>query len=111
MGQVDWVRKPASLWSVGEIQALEQLEEGPYLEFKKPSEFFINNNFSLDTFTSEILETISAFLNSDGGVLLIGVQTTGLATEKRVEKLRPLNEWESKQTLEHLGTSSQSNWF
>ena len=79
------------------------MKRGPYLEFKKPNEFMVQDKFSWDRFSEELAETVSAFLNSDGGVLLIGVQTDRVAADKRAERLKQHGEWVSNQTLEHVG--------
>lgn len=70
-----YFEKRANLWEVEDIAELVGAAEGIYLEFKKPSEFIRNGAFSRDLAAQELAETISAFLNSDGGVILIGVQT------------------------------------
>ncbi|MFC1919066.1 helix-turn-helix domain-containing protein [Chloroflexota bacterium] len=77
-------------------------EEGVYLEFKKPSEFIHDNHFSRDEFARELTETVSAFLNSDGGVILIGVQTDEHERDKKIEYLKSPENWALTQTLEHL---------
>ncbi len=75
MSERTYAEKQTSSWKVSDIEELAGTEEGPYLEFKKPSEFVKNQRFSREAFTRELTETVSAFLNSDGGVILVGVQT------------------------------------
>jgi len=95
-----YFEKRASSWEVPDIEKLAGTEEGVYLEFKKPSEFV-----QRDLAIRELIETISAFLNSDGGVMLIGVQTERHKRDKKTELLKPLEAWSSAQTFEHLGIS------
>jgi predicted HTH transcriptional regulator len=70
-----YFEKRASLWKILDIQELAGTEENVHSEFKKPSELLHNNTFARDKFAKDLAETVSAFLNSDGGVILIGVQT------------------------------------
>ena len=56
--------KQASLWAISDIEKLAGIGEGPYLEFKKPSEFIEKRGFSREVFTMQLTETVSAFLNS-----------------------------------------------
>jgi len=94
--------KPASLWAISDIEELAGTGEGPYLEFKKPSEFIEKGVFSREGFTIQLTETVSAFLNSDGGVIIVGVQTERDLRDKKVELMKPLATWSPEQTLEHL---------
>jgi hypothetical protein len=109
MSQRDWIDKPASIWEVPDLEQLALAEEGPYLEFKKPSEFIKAGQFSWDTFSEEVSETASAFLNADGGVLLIGVQTNKAPGDGRTESLKPVEDWTPDQTFEHLNVSLTSS--
>ena len=95
--------KPASSWEVSDIEKLVGTEEGIYLEFKRPSEFVKNGKFSSDWAAKELTETVSAFLNSDGGIMLVGVQTDKHKTDRKIEFLKPLEEWSSNQTWEYFG--------
>jgi len=97
--------KQASSWEVSDVAKLAGTEEGVYLELKKPSEFIKNGNFSRDLAARELTETVSAFLNSDGGIILVGVQTDKHKRDKKTELLKPLDTWTSDQTFEHLGIS------
>jgi len=91
MSESMYFKKRASLWEVSDISKLAGTEEGVYLEFKKPSEFIDRGNFSRDRFASELTETVSAFLNSDGGVILVGVQTEEHRRDRKTELLKPLD--------------------
>lgn len=105
-----YFEKRANLWEVEDIAQLAGAAEGIYLEFKKPSEFIRNGVFSRDLVAQELAETISAFLNSDGGVILIGVQTDKPNKDKKIEILKPLDSWLLDHSFEHLGielTASQ----
>jgi len=101
--------KRATSWKVTDIAALAGIEEGVYLEFKKPSELIQNEKFARDKFTKELVETVSAFLNSDGGVILVGVQTDKHSRDRKIEFLKSLDTWAPDQTLEHLGISLTSS--
>lgn len=100
-----YFEKRANSWKVPDIEKLAGIEEGIYLEFKKPSEFFQNEKFARDKFTKELAETVSAFLNSDGGVILVGVQTDKHSRDRKTEFLKSLDTWVSDQTFERLGIS------
>ncbi|GEM_PF-3502652 len=100
-----YFEKQATLWESSDIEKLAGTEEGVYLEFKKPSEFVPNGTFSREMIAKELTETVSAFLNSDGGVILFGVQTDRNKTDKKIELLKPFKAWSSDNTLEHLGIS------
>lgn len=97
--------KPANSWELPDIDELAGTEEGIYLEFKRPSEFVQEGNFSPNRCATELAETVSAFLNSDGGVILLGVQTDKPNRDKRTEVLKRFQTWSSDQTFEHLGIS------
>lgn len=94
--------KQANSWELADIDKLVGTEEGVYLEFKKPSEFMREGKFSPDLLSAEMSETVSAFLNSDGGVILLGVQTDKPNKDKRTEALKKIETWSSDQTFEHL---------
>lgn len=105
MNESMYSEKQASSWEVADIEKLAGTQEGVYLEFKKPSEFVQRGNFSRDLVATELTETVSAFLNSDGGVMLVGVQTDKYKRDKKTELLKPLGAWSSDQTFEHLKIS------
>jgi len=105
MSESTYSQKQATLWEVADIEKLIGTQESVYLEFKKPSEFVQKGHFSRDLFVNELTETISAFLNSDGGIILVGVQTEGYGIDRKAELLKPLGDWASDQSFEHLGVS------
>ncbi|MBI4267827.1 MAG: ATP-binding protein [Chloroflexi bacterium] len=105
MSESTYSEKRASSWEVSDIGKLAGTEEGVYLEFKKLSEFVRAGKFSPDLFAKELSETVSAFLNSDGGVVLIGVQTDKHNKDRKTEVLRRLEAWSIDQTFEHLDIS------
>ena len=109
MTQESWAHKRAPQWTLEDFGELAQAEEGEYLEFKKPLEFIKQSKFSRDVFATEVTETLSAFLNSDGGVLLIGVQTDKLATDRKTESLKAVAEWKYDGTLEAQGITLSSS--
>ena len=102
MTESDWVRKPAPEWQVVDLQNVAGAEEGAYLELKKASEFIRNGRFSWDVFAEQLASTASAFLNSDGGILLLGVQTVQHEADKKRESLAPLADWVIGQTFGSL---------
>ena len=105
MHQSSGSEKQASSWEVSDIAKLAGTEEGVYREFKKPSEFIKNGSFSRDLAAKELTETVSAFLNSDGGIILVGVQTDKHKRDKKTELLKSFDTWTYDQTFEHLGIS------
>lgn len=106
MNGSEWIDKPAAAWRLQDLEGLAGAEEGVYLEFKRPNEFMDQGGkFSPDRLSTELAETVSAFLNSAGGVLLIGVQTNKSDRDKKSEVLRPPKEWVVDQTFEHLKVS------
>jgi hypothetical protein len=105
MSQNEDRAKNANTWDLQDLEALVGAEEGTYLEFKKPSEFMKDGKFSWDIISEELAETVSAFLNSDGGTILIGVQTDKDNRDKKVERLRNIKIWAQDQTFENLKVS------
>ena len=101
--------KPASQWTVQDVEALENLEEGAYLEFKKATEFLTNGQFDRSKLIDELVETASAFLNADGGTILLEVQTYPSADDKRVEYLKPTVDWEWSGTLEEWSINQSAS--
>ena len=95
MNESIYSQKQASSWEVPDIEKLAGTQEGVHLEFKKPSEFIQRGRYDRDLFTTELTETVSAFLNSDGGVILIGVQTEEHRRDRKTELLKPLGAWSS----------------
>ena len=105
MNERPYTEKPASLWDIADIEKLAGTQEDVYLEFKKPSEFVQKGHFSRDVLIKELTETVSAFLNSDGGVILVGVQTEVHGRDRKTELLKPLAGWSYNQSFENLGIS------
>ena len=105
MSESIYSQKQASSWEVSDIEKLAGTQEDVHLEFKKPSEFIQRGRYDRDRLTTELTETVSAFLNSDGGVILIGVQTEEHRRDRKTELLKPLEAWSSDQSFEHLGIS------
>ena len=101
--------KPAPQWTVQDIEAWVGFEEGAYLEFKKATEFLTNGQYVRSKLVEEIVETASAFLNADGGTILLGVQTDLSADDKRVEYLKPTVGWERPETLEERGINQTAS--
>ena len=97
--------KPASQWDINDLRDLANAEpqESLYLEFKKPGEFLVNGIYSPDILAEELAETSSAFLNSDGGIILLGVQTNSV--DPKTETLKPLDDWDDQNTFERRGIS------
>lgn len=68
-GKTDLARVP--------ISELIKRGEGHTLEFKETLEYDIEQNRHESSLNKECLKTIAAFLNTDGGTLLIGVKDSG----------------------------------
>jgi hypothetical protein len=83
--------------------------EGPSLEFKSSllcSMYHWNHDGSLielPSLTGEVLRTICAFLNSDGGELLVGVDDEG-ATCGGVQRDLELKNWSLDKWQRHFGS-------
>ena len=104
MPEKGWLQRSATEWTEEALNDLVGFEEGLFLEFKKASEFLQDANLSRDKLKREIAETVSAFLNSAGGVLLIGVQTEQDNEDRKLERLKPTIDWNQEESLENLGT-------
>ena len=100
MVERSWLDKQASEWTTQALIDLAGESEGQYLEYKKASEFDRNGVFRRNTLKKELTETASAFLNADGGVVLLGVQTRG---PQDAEILEPLGAWSFDDTLGRRG--------
>lgn len=103
MSQPTYLEKPAASWEVSDIDELAGTEEGVYLEFKRASEFVRDGKFSPDVCATELSETVSAFLNSDGGITLLGVQTDKHNKDRKAEVLKRHETWSTDQAFEHFG--------
>ena len=60
-----------------EIDELLKMDEGNQLEFKSTFQWDIRNQCKNEKLKMEVISTISAFNNTDGGYLLIGVDDKG----------------------------------
>jgi type I restriction-modification system DNA methylase subunit len=69
--------KPPSYWQSNPILGLIALNEGPQLECKETLEADNETGKSFPSLVLTALKTIAAFLNTDGGTLLIGVSDSG----------------------------------
>ena len=54
-----WTDKTGPQWTVEDIEARANSEEGAYLEFKKASEFLTNGNYDRNKMVNELVETAS----------------------------------------------------
>src|SRR5918995_1234079 len=99
----DKAERPASQGTIHNIEALSGAEEGAYLEFKKATEFLNNGQYVKSMLTDELVETVSAFLNGDGGAILLGVQTVADIDDRKREYLKPVADWLGQETLEARG--------
>jgi hypothetical protein len=95
----EWRDHSVYSWTIETLQSFVGEEEGLKLEFKKASEFLSDGKFDKSKLNQEVAEAVSAFLNSAGGVLLLGVQTEPSQGGPRAEKLAPIGQWTSNRTL------------
>jgi len=105
----NWGERRRTDWNPEALANLAGEKEGLHLEFKKPQELMggkgKNRRYSRDLLRREVAETVSAFLNSDGGSILVGVQTERDRRRRKDETLQHLSKWTSCETLEALGIS------
>jgi hypothetical protein len=73
-----YLEKPTLNWRTTPIDELITQNEGYNLEFKETLEFSIKKSERDRSLIKESLKAIDAFLNTDGGTLLIGVSDTGV---------------------------------
>lgn len=71
------LEKPPSYWRSNPILELIAQGESHTLEFKETLEYNIHTNERTPGLAKSSLKTIAAFLNANGGTLLIGVSDTG----------------------------------
>ncbi|GAJ02132.1 unnamed protein product, partial [marine sediment metagenome] len=71
------LEKPPSYWRSNPILELIAQGESHNLEFKETLEYNIHTNQRTPELAKSSLKTIAAFLNTDGGMLLIGVSDAG----------------------------------
>lgn len=69
--------RPPGYWKSHPILQLIAQGEGPNLEFKETLEADVSTGEKYPGVLSSALKTIAAFLNTDGGTLLIGVSDSG----------------------------------
>jgi hypothetical protein len=69
--------KPPSYWRSNPVLELIARGEGHTLEFKETLQYNIHTNRADPAILHSALKTIAAFLNTDGGTLLVGVSDTG----------------------------------
>ncbi|MDZ4724438.1 MAG: putative DNA binding domain-containing protein [candidate division Zixibacteria bacterium] len=69
--------KPPKYWKSHPILTLIANGEGQHLEFKATLEADTTTGLSLPSLPAQVLKTICAFANADGGTLLIGVADAG----------------------------------
>jgi len=101
-----WIERDPAEWTAQAFQDLAGEKEGLHLEFKKAQEFLAgeaaNRAISKDKLREQLAETASAFLNSDGGLILLGVQTERTAGRRKDETLSDPSKWLASQMLEGL---------
>lgn len=71
------LEKPPSYWRSNPVLELIAQGESHTLEFKETLEYDIRQNQRVAGLAKNSLKTIAAFLNTDGGTLLIGVSDSG----------------------------------
>jgi hypothetical protein len=71
------LEKPPSYWRSNPVLELIAQGESHTLEFKETLEYNIHTNQRTTELAKSSLKTIAAFLNANGGTLLIGVSDTG----------------------------------
>src|SRR5258708_6776265 len=87
-------------WNLEKIQALltTQVEENIHLDYKAADALVLSEGKK-----NEISKDVSAFGNSDGGVIIYGVREYTGEKEHLPEKLDPVNRQHvSKETLEQI---------
>jgi len=60
-----------------EIERMVRMNEGLHLEFKSTLRWNLESNCKDRNIAHEVLKTIAAFLNSEGGTLLVGINDDG----------------------------------
>lgn len=74
-------RFTTTIQSIGDLRPIPELialDESDRLEFKSTLQWDIRENQKNEQLQQSCLKTIAAFLNTDGGVLLIGVKNDGV---------------------------------
>ena len=86
------------------VSELIGLPEGPNLEFKSSLQWDVRQDTPNTGLRNEVLKTVAAFMNTDGGILLIGVEDSGsvFGLEKDLSTLKGSSEDEFLQLLTSL---------
>ena len=71
------LEKPPAYWRSHPVLTLIAQDEGARLEFKETLEADTRNGEKLPALVHSVLKTVAAFLNTEGGTLLIGVSDAG----------------------------------
>ncbi|MEA5593245.1 RNA-binding domain-containing protein [Rivularia sp. UHCC 0363] len=92
---------------IGDFRSIEELiklSESPILEYKSTLQWDVNKNHKNESLRLSVLKTIAAFLNSDGGTLIIGVEDNGniFGLEKDLSLLSKNNIDQFEQTIVNL---------
>ena len=95
------IRKIGDLRSISE---LIKLPESPRLEYKSTFQWDVKQDRKNEDLRISTLKTIAAFLNSEGGTLIIGVEDNGniFGLEKDFSLLSQGNQDQFEQTITHL---------
>jgi len=95
------IRKIGDFRSIGE---LIKLPESPTIEFKSTLQWDVRQDRENKDLRLSVLKTIAAFLNSDGGTLIIGVEDNGniFGLEKDLSLLSKENLDQFEQTIFNL---------
>jgi CheY-like chemotaxis protein len=78
---------------IGDLRSIEeliQLGESDTLEFKSSLQWNVRENIRNDTLQHDVLKSIAAFLNSEGGTVIIGVEDNGnlFGLEKDIQSFK-----------------------
>ncbi|AFZ08615.1 response regulator receiver protein [Oscillatoria nigro-viridis PCC 7112] len=95
------------------ISELITLPESPRLEYKSTLQWDVKQNCKNEDLRINVLKTIAAFLNSEGGTLIIGVEDNGniFGLEKDLSLLSQKSLDQFEQTIIHLVGDSMGNSF
>ncbi|MEA5480703.1 ATP-binding protein [Pseudanabaena galeata UHCC 0370] len=94
LGQLDMMLDAInSLTDADKVRAIVREGETKYVEFKETFSLDINKQTKETYIETSALKTVVAFLNTDGGKLLIGISATGeiLGLDAEINKLRQKN--------------------
>lgn len=86
VSQIEAAKQTAKLREAGELRELIQSGEGRLVEFKSTLRINLHTKKQDPAIELAVIKTIAAFLNSDGGTLLVGVsdwgEVIGLSADK-----------------------------